>query len=763
MADNRASFNLNYELEIATYLKASQKILHYKEINEYIFSRYHSIQNASSNIKKSNECIPVLPGFYAHKSLITDEFHQKLISEKKQINQFIREELFLKAEILFEVLALNLSDKKIITIFSKNGIKYFIANAANLDDDLKKACYSSQKKFTLNHTVNRNAIVTGAMILKNRSHTQEYTNQEPPSATEQYLTNKKIWNASIKRSFQTWMESKDYASAVKSYYCSAVNRTVQNYKPLADVAGSEFSTTPEAVRKFVTLLCENSDFIAANRTAHNLLSAALKAFARFIDSDTLIDNATVSLSKKVNDDSNSMVVKVLYEHFPNGFRLDSPIELLRFHRFTKKDFGEKIALPDEELKQFISVCGIYFDGKVYVVSLETQERIKNEIDYAFNGGMEIIFYEAFYQKHEDWLFPASVISFEMLKCVLLKFYPNYKHRGNYFTNNSDGGTEIIKIKDEIVRVWGDDILLDYEQLAERLPYIPFEKIKHVLAYHAYFIWNSEEVYTHVNMIQISEEERSQIMEFALKWCRAEGFVSLSEIPLDEIQERNFELTLAAIHHAVFRVCLEGNFDRKGKIITYKGDKLDALAIMKNYCRIVDKCSLDDLLNYEKELTGEIHRWIPMEAGYAILVRTGKNTYVSEKYVNFNIEMIDNAISLFVTDDYLPLKSFTTFAAFPHCGQAWNLFLLESYCRRFSDRFRFEVLAVNSKNAGAVVRKNCRLSYTEIMVDAVAKSSIALEKTAVEDFLCSTGYTGRRSYAKVNELIEQAKVMRERMD
>jgi predicted butyrate kinase (DUF1464 family) len=90
-------------------------------------------------------------------------------------------------------------------------------------------------------------------------------------------------------------------------------------------------------------------------------------------------------------------------------------------------------------------------------------------------------------------------------------------------------------------------------------------------------------------------------------------------------------------------------------------------------------------------------------------------------------------------------------------------LLESYCRRFSGRFRFEVLAVNSKNAGAIVRKGCALSYFEIMSDAVSKSSVSLEKTAIEDFLCVSGYLGRRSYSKVNELIKLAKALRERRD
>ncbi|MPN56292.1 hypothetical protein SDC9_203978 [bioreactor metagenome] len=129
------------------------------------------------------------------------------------------------------------------------------------------------------------------------------------------------------------------------------------------------------------------------------------------------------------------------------------------------------------------------------------------------------------------------------------------------------------------------------------------------------------------------------------------------MPLSEIQERNYELSITAIHNAVFRICLSDKYDKNDKIITRRGDTLDALTIMKEYCQTVDKCSLDDLLNYEKELTGEAHRWIALEAGYSVLVRIDKETFVAERYVHFHSDVIDDAIARHVTGDYLPLKSF----------------------------------------------------------------------------------------------------------
>jgi hypothetical protein len=150
----------------------------------------------------------------------------------------------------------------------------------------------------------------------------------------------------------------------------------------------------------------------------------------------------------------------------------------------------------------------------------------------------------------------------------------------------------------------------------------------------------------------------------------------------------------------------------------------------------------------------------MEAGYAIMVRTDENTFIAEKYVNFDKSAIDNAIDQFMNvGEYKPLQAVTTFALFPYCGQPWNLFLLESYCRRFSDNFRFEVLSVNSTNAGVLVRKHSKLTYFDIMADAIAKSGISLDENTGLNFLAKGGYTSQRRYAKIIELIKRAKELR----
>lgn len=455
------------------------------------------------------------------------------------------------------------------------------------------------------------------------------------------------------------------------------------------------------------------------------------------------------------------VTKVLSLHFNNGYLLDSPIQLVRFLSFAKDVFGEEISLPDEVVKNYISSCGTLYGNRVYPVSDETKERIKEMADEYFSDGAQAIFFAEFYARNESWLSYASVVSEDMLTGILRGLFPKHIFTQFYFGHTNDPVFTVVER--EILRVWGADVLLTYKQLSDRLRYVPTERIKSILGQNGDFIWSRVETFSHISRINITDEEREIIREAATQECDVNNYISITDLPLGEIEDRNYDLSITAVHNAVFRICLSDVFDKRGKIITNKGNVLNALTLMEQYCRSIERCSLTDLLVLEKELTGKIHRKIPLEAGYNIMVRIGRDTFIADKFVHFDVEATDAAIDLFFSAncDYLPLKSFTAFGAFPDCGQTWNLFLLESYCRRFSDKFRFDTPSVNSRNAGAIIRKSCGSNYIEIMTDAVANADVSLTNDSVGRFLFDSGFIGRTVTSKVNEIIDKAKALRGR--
>ena len=135
---------------------------------------------------------------------------------------------------------------------------------------------------------------------------------------------------------------------------------------------------------------------------------------------------------------------ILTTRFPKGFRLFEQISLGRLRDYAKTDFGLDIHLSDEELRQTIKQCGTLFEQQVYVVSSEAKERIKTEVEEYFTNNKNIIFYEEFYTKNENWLMAGNIVSAQMLRELLVVAFPNMNFEGLYFGNTRGSLGDVIR-------------------------------------------------------------------------------------------------------------------------------------------------------------------------------------------------------------------------------------------------------------------------------------------------------------------------------
>jgi hypothetical protein len=111
---------------------------------------------------------------------------------------------------------------------------------------------------------------------------------------------------------------------------------------------------------------------------------------------------------------------------------------------------------------------------------------------------------------------------------------------------------------------------------EKVAIRTIERLKFAIGRNEDFIWNSLETYTHVGCIVISDDERAAINEVAMRECNVRGYVSIPDLPLGDIAECNWKLSVAAVH-AVYRICLSDRFDKRGQIIMRRGDVFDAIS------------------------------------------------------------------------------------------------------------------------------------------------------------------------------------------
>ena len=453
-----------------------------------------------------------------------------------------------------------------------------------------------------------------------------------------------------------------------------------------------------------------------------------------------------------NDFLRDALLQLLRRHYEKGYRLDSPIEMKKLRAKWKDEHGgEELRASDEAVRKAIASFTVSAGEMAYLIAQDVKDWLQFIVTL-YLGKSEVIFYEAFFARHQEKLTKAHIFNEKILQAVFEEIFPRF-HYGKVYFGKAQGAVPDV-VRHEILDIWGEKTLWTYEQLEERL-YIPLDAIKQVLGQQREFLWVAEGTYTHISRVNIDDEVKEKLRQEAQRIAQGRDFWSIKELAVDDILAANYELetkTNSAIYDAVYAICLEADFDRKGDTLTRKqqeddhvqgkmAQKMSAAERMREYCRSRDVCTLSEMQRVARSFTK--NTVAHLRAGAEVMVRLDKEHYVSDSYVNFNIVGTDEAISRIVMGDYLALREFVTFAHFPECGAEWNLFLLESYCRRFSREFRFETSEFNSNHVGTVIRKLAPFkNYDELQADAVFRANIGLDCKTVGQFLYDSGYIGK---------------------
>ena len=170
--------------------------------------------------------------------------------------------------------------------------------------------------------------------------------------------------------------------------------------------------------------------------------------------------------------------------------------------------------------------------------------------------------------------------------------------------------------------------------------------------------------------------------------------------------------------------------------------------------------MTELQQIMQDVEGSVRYPVVIEAANAVMVRVSQDDFVTDDNVRFDVLGIDSALDDVVVGNGIGLKEVTTFGAFPFCGYPWNHFVLESYCRRFSTKYKYACMTPNSQNAGAIIRRSSELSYHDIMAEALARSGVTLDEKNAFDYLISSGLLIRRRYNNMDSLLKKAAVLRE---
>ena len=521
------------------------------------------------------------------------------------------------------------------------------------------------------------------------------------------------------------------------------------------------NTNRETIMATAAELFGDPGFVRFNDDQHHRFGAAINKLLEFLGAEVPrkaapsmgSHNKQASASAEKNTD----IVNVLKRYYEYGFKYDSIRELMRFRQFAD---GMGIALPenDGELKASIINSGTLIDGKVYCKSDDMAQGLRDIVNAAFSSGANVIYYECLFEREPDWMSIHAITSPDMLKAYLQNNIEGCSFSKKFMVK---GGKRPEKeaVTDEIKRVWGSRPIESVNGLKDRLPNIPLGNIWRVISGNDLFVFVSEGEYLFIDFFRISEDKEEDILDFVEEACDKNGFASLSDIPLGDIVEENYELSQPAIYNAIYKKVLSDKYHLSGRILTKEKGELDILTLLKQYIEGKEECSFDEVTGKAIELTGNANRRYVFQALYEGMVRVDKDRFVSTIRVSFPVDEIDSVLSGFITDHFRAIRDVSTFAMFPVCGQNWNPFLLESFCYKYSRRYSLRVIHFNDKNAGIIAEKNLNKIYDEMLAEAVARTDIELSPEIIGQYLFNTGYLAKSKYAKLDEIAQRAAELR----
>ena len=497
--------------------------------------------------------------------------------------------------------------------------------------------------------------------------------------------------------------------------------------------------------------------IYANTIKENLLQKGTDEesftdalFDSHISKTQLLTDA-VSLSSEETNEITSLIAK----KFKNGFRVSSSIDFDRFKGFYTEEYDKDFKYNADELNRFVISTALIYDERAYFYSDEVVNVVRMHMESLESP---CIFIDFFYNEFASEFYNMNIFSVDKLRAFIEKSYPDISIKWDYILmKNSLSPADLIKSTFNEREAW------NLEELYKKLPCLKIDTIRQAMNGAEYFRVATN-TYTHIDNLDLPDSEGEKIANLVENKLQFHDYVGANELDFSAFEKLNHHCPFNTIRDAVFYKFLSNKYEKSGQIITRKGVKLRTLDVLEQYCRNSETVSFEEINALETKLDpkGRGHS-LCLVAGHNTMVRVSEDLFVSESKIDFDIEKIDDGIALYCYGNFIPLRGVTDFSLFQYVGYQWNLFLLESYVRKFSRAFRYDVRAVNSSNIGAIVRKSFQYNeYDDILAHTLAQSLVDLDdKDAIGNYLFDNGYIGIRSLGKKeNAILNMAKKIRE---
>lgn len=588
--------------------------------------------------------------------------------------------------------------------------------------------------------------------------------------------------SSEREKFIEWMKESGIASATILSYISAVNQCSKALKEYG-ITEEELLTVSdtELLIRYRDELLIRTEFKKINERQHNRFRSAFNKLIDYRSTGKQVSQSvalqapnqgsaipdSLNFGSTSTDSENERFDAILRESFSEGM-LPNALRLDKFRMLHKDKYGEETIQDDDCLFEKLKAAGTFIDGRIYPKQDSKQNNllseILTEIINTLNNGARCIYLCCVLEHwRQELANQFRVYNEDTLKALLT----SQDVPGLFITNTVLKTTAgRVHPEENIISVMKEcHSGMTYQQIQEKLWFIPMDEIKHALVSAPQIANVDNETYFYVPNFPASSAELQHLKMCMRAEIAAKGYLVAQDIArIIHEQCHTIAINTADYKDWAYRNILKylfrDDFQFGGSVVTEKGESLEMQQIFRNYCREHQRITLDDL-NILKDEIGVPIYW---EAVQAEMVRVNADELVHRDLIHFDVDATDMMLSKLCPGDYIALKEIGLFLHFPPIEFPWNEFVLEGYLRDSKVFKLYHVSYANHGAFGAMVRTNSKFAdYRAIIVDVLAHSKEWKTAQQALELIVDKGYQARKRFTNFEQVTQEASLIRERIE
>ena len=588
--------------------------------------------------------------------------------------------------------------------------------------------------------------------------------------------------------FIEWMKNSGVATATILSYLSAVNQCAKALKEYA-ITEEELLTITDTntLVQYRDELLTKTEFKKINEQQHNRFRSAFNKLIDYRSAGKPIKLAVAPpIPKPVKKEIAKIAIPdfsssgtaasdpelehfdaILREYFSEGL-LPNALRLDKFRMLYEDEYGTEPSQDDDLLISKLKKAGSFIDGRIYPKQDTQQSNLLadmlTEIINTLNNGARCVYLSCVMERwQQDLTTHLSVYNGDTLRALLVA----QKVPGLIITDNVlKATTQKVYPEENIISVMKESHYgMTYQQIQEKIWYIPLDEIKHTLVTTPEIVNVDAETYFYAPNFPASPVELQHLKMCMKSELEAKGYLVAQDIA-NIIHDKCHTIAINTVDYKdwayrnILKYIFRDNFEFSGAVVSEKGKAIELWQVFRNYCRAHERISLDDLNTLKDELGVTIY-WDTVQTE---MVRINVNELVRRDLVHFDIDATDKVLDELCPGDYVALKDINLFLHFPAVEYPWNEFVLESYLQASKAFKLYHVSYANHGAFGVMVRTSSRFEdYRAVVVDMLAHNNEWKNAKQALELIVDKGYQARKRWTNFEQVTQEASLIREKLE